>query len=60
MPVNVRSTIINYRVTKKIDAIPTGAVSPTSKRVNVGVSWVHRGNLKDYVVSGVVTESGVH
>lgn len=60
MPVNMRSTIINYTVTKKVDSIPPLAISPTMKRVNVGVSWTHRGNNHDYVVSGVVAEPGVH
>ncbi len=55
LPVNIRSTIVNYTVTKKIDAIPAGATSPTTKRVNVGVSWIQRGNKYDHVVSGVIT-----
>jgi hypothetical protein len=55
MPINMRSVIVDYIVTKKIDDI-----SGTMKRVNVGVSWIHRGNHHDYVVSGVVAEPGVH
>jgi type IV pilus assembly protein PilV len=55
VPVNLRSAIIDYAVTKKIDTI-----SSTTKRVNVGVSWIHRGNHHDYVVSSVVTEAGAH
>jgi len=55
VPVNMRSVIVDYTVTRKIDDI-----SGTMKRVNVGVSWIHRGNNHDYVVSGVVAEPGVH
>jgi len=55
VPVNMRSAIVDYTVTKKIDT-----VSSTTKRVNVGVSWIHRGNHFDYVVSSVVTEAGSH
>jgi type IV pilus assembly protein PilV len=53
--VNMRSVIVDYTVTKKIDSI-----SGTMKRINVGVSWLHRGNHHDYVVSGVVAEPGAH
>ncbi len=55
VPVNMRSAIVNYTVTKKIDTVST-----TTKRVNVGVSWINRGNHFDYVVSSVVTEAGAH
>jgi type IV pilus assembly protein PilV len=60
VPVNMRSAIVTYTVTKKIDSIPSGAVSPTTKRVNVGVSWITRGNHHDYVVSSVVSKAGAH
>jgi type IV pilus assembly protein PilV len=55
VPVNMRSAIIDYTVTKKIDN-----VSSTTRRINVGVSWTHRGNHQDYVVSSVVTDPRAH
>ncbi|MGA7826997.1 MAG: prepilin-type N-terminal cleavage/methylation domain-containing protein [Geobacteraceae bacterium] len=60
VPVNMRSTILNFTVTKKIDFIPSGDTSATTKRVNVGVSWTYRGNHQDYVVSSVVTDPSAH
>jgi len=52
VPVSMRSSLVNYTVTKKVDE-----VSSTTKRVNVGVSWHHRGNIYEHVVSSVVAEA---
>lgn len=52
VPVSMRSSLVNYTVTKKVDE-----VSSTTKRVNVGVSWRHRGNIYEHVVSSVVAEA---
>lgn len=52
VPVSMRSSLVNYTVTKNVDE-----VSSTTKRVNVGVSWHHRGNIYEHVVSSVVAEA---
>jgi type IV pilus assembly protein PilV len=52
VPVAMRSSLVNFSVTKSVDVI-----SSTTKRVNVGVRWRHRGNIYENVVSSVVTET---
>lgn len=52
VPVVMRSAFINYSVTNKVDN-----VSSTTKRINVGVRWKHKGNKYEQVVSAVVAES---
>jgi type IV pilus assembly protein PilV len=51
VPVSMRSALINFSVTKSVDDI-----SSTTKRINVGVVWHHRGNNYEHVVSSVVAE----
>jgi type IV pilus assembly protein PilV len=51
VPVNMRSSLINFSVTKSVDEI-----SSTTRRINVGVVWHHRGNRYEHVVSSVVAE----
>ncbi len=52
MPVPMRSVLMNFNVTRKVDEI-----SASTKRVNIGVSWKHKGNKYEHVVSAVVTEA---
>jgi type IV pilus assembly protein PilV len=52
VPVAMRSVLMTFNVTKKVDVI-----SSTTKRVNVGVNWKHKGNKYEHVVSAVVTEA---
>lgn len=52
VPVSMRSSLVNYSVTKKVDE-----VSSTTRRVNVAVRWHHRGNIYEHVVSSVVAEA---
>jgi type IV pilus assembly protein PilV len=51
VPVAMRSALMNFDVVKSVDTI-----SSTTKRVNVGVRWHHRGNVYKHVVSSVVTD----
>ncbi|NMC74993.1 MAG: prepilin-type N-terminal cleavage/methylation domain-containing protein [Geobacteraceae bacterium] len=51
VPVSLRSSLVQYTVTKKVDE-----VSSSTKRVNVGVRWHHRGNIYEHVVSSVIAE----
>jgi type IV pilus assembly protein PilV len=51
VPVAMRSALVNFSVTKSVEEI-----SSTTKRINVGVAWHHRGNRYEHVVSSVIAE----
>ena len=50
VPLSMRSSFVNYSATFRGDAI-----SPTAKRLNVGVRWHHKGNRYEHVVTTIVT-----
>jgi type IV pilus assembly protein PilV len=56
VPVSMRSSLVNYTVRKKVDYVDD-AVSPQTKRINIGVQWIHKGNRYEHVVSSVVSKS---
>lgn len=58
MPIKVRSAQLNYSITYYVDSIPTGALDPNAKRVNIGVRWSYKGNNYEHVVSSIVTRPG--
>ena len=49
VPVALRSTLVNFSVTKLVTDIPLN-----TKKIDVRVRWSHRGNIYEHVVSSVV------
>jgi type IV pilus assembly protein PilV len=49
VPVAMRSTLVNFSVTKLVTDIPLN-----TKKIDVRVRWSHRGNIYEHVVSSVV------
>jgi type IV pilus assembly protein PilV len=51
VPASMRSSVVNFTVTKKIETISTQA-----KKIDVYVWCLHQGNKYEHVVSSVVTQ----
>jgi type IV pilus assembly protein PilV len=49
-----RNAFKNYSVTKSIEALPN-VTNPNTKRIQIGVKWVHRGQKYEHSVSSMVS-----